>query len=213
MTSAARFALIEDHPLVLQALQDNLQGTLEEVEIVYAGASVDDAIEVIERDGADCVILDLGLRDGRNPIANVTELKHTEVPILIVSALGDPATVRGAIMAGAAGYVSKQAPIADLIDAVRATLRGSTYMSSEIAAVLISAPEAIVRLSDQERQVMVLYASGLTMDAVAEKMGITTGTAREYIKRVRVKYAKAGSPASTKTDLYRIAINEGLITA
>lgn len=116
-------------------------------------------------------------------------------------------------MAGAVGYVSKQAPIPELMDAVRATLRGSTYMSSEIAAVLISVPESTVKLSEQERQVMTLYASGMKMDDVAERMGITTGTAREYIKRVRVKYAKAGSPASTKTDLYRIALNEGLITA
>jgi len=213
VTSPAKFALIEDHPLVLQALADNLSEAIPEAEIVYAGASVDDALGAITAKGADCIILDLGLRDGRNPITTVTDLKVTGVPILIVSALGDPATVRGAIMAGAAGYVSKQAPVPELIDAVRATLRGSTYMSSEIAAVLISAPESSVRLSEQERQVMVLYASGLKMDAVAEKMGITTGTAREYIKRVRVKYAKAGSPASTKTDLYRIALQEGLITA
>lgn len=211
--ATARFALIEDHPLVLQALADNLSAALSDVEFVYLGASVDDAAAAIAANGADCIILDLGLPDGRNPITTVADLKPTGVPILIVSALGDPATVRGAIMAGAAGYVSKQAPVAELIDAVRATLRGSTYMSSEIAAVLISVPESTVRLSEQERQVMTLYASGLKMDDVAAKMGITTGTAREYIKRVRVKYAKAGSPASTKTDLYRIALNEGLLTS
>ena len=209
----ARFVLIEDHPLVLQALADNLAASLDDVEFVYLGASVDDAVAAIQEGGADCIILDLGLQDGRDPITTVTDLKHTGVPILIVSALGDPATVRGAIMAGAVGYVSKQAPVAELLDAVRATLRGSTYMSSEIAAVLISVPESTVRLSEQERQVMTLYASGMKMDDVAERMGITTGTAREYIKRVRVKYAKAGSPVSTKTDLYRIALNEGLITA
>ncbi len=211
--ATARFALVEDHPLVLQALADNLAASLDDVVFVYLGASVDDAVAAIQEDGADCIILDLGLHDGRDPITTVTDLKHTGVPILIVSALGDPASVRGAIMAGAVGYVSKQAPIPELMDAVRATLRGSTYMSSEIAAVLISVPESTVKLSEQERQVMTLYASGMKMDDVAERMGITTGTAREYIKRVRVKYAKAGSPASTKTDLYRIALNEGLITA
>jgi transposase len=58
---------------------------------------------------------------------------------------------------------------------------------------------------------MVLYASGLKMRAVARRMGVSEGTAQEYIKRVRSKYLQAGTPVSTKTDMYRMARNEGLV--
>ena len=49
------------------------------------------------------------------------------------------------------------------------------------------------------------------MTSVARQMGITAGTADEYIKRVRAKYRKSGIAVSTKTDLYRVAQSEGLI--
>jgi DNA-binding NarL/FixJ family response regulator len=68
-----------------------------------------------------------------------------------------------------------------------------------------------VALSEQERRAMVLYASGLKMRAVARRMGVTEGTAQEYIKRVRQKYDRAGVPLPTKTDMYRVARDEGLV--
>lgn len=131
--------------------------------------------------------------------------------VLIVSALGDPATIRATLAAGASGYVSKQAEVDDLIEAVYATLRGEAFTSAEVAAALLSGTASGVALSDQERRAMVLYASGLKMRAVARRMGISEGTAQEYIKRVRAKYDRAGRPVPTKTDLYRVARSEGLI--
>ena len=112
---------------------------------------------------------------------------------------------------GVKGYVSKQAESATFIEAVAATLRGEDYSSPEVISALLSAKGSEVKLSDQERRAMVLYASGMKMTSVARQMGITPGTADEYIKRVRVKYRKAGISVSTKTDLYRVAKSEGLI--
>ena len=72
--------------------------------------------------------------------------------------------------------------------------------------------QAEVKLSDQERLALSLYASGLKMTTVARRMDVSVTTAQEYIKRVRAKYTKAGQAVSTKTDLYRIAKKRGLIT-
>ncbi|MCX6433266.1 MAG: response regulator, partial [Actinobacteria bacterium] len=92
-----------------EALAERLTSHLGGAEIVYSGQSVDDALPVLADSGADCIILDLDLADGRTPVANVIELAETGVPILIVSALGDPAAIRVSLMAGASGFVSKQA--------------------------------------------------------------------------------------------------------
>ena len=66
-------------------------------------------------------------------------------------------------------------------------------------------------LSERERTAMVLYASGLTIDSVARRMGVKSSTAAEFIKRVREKYLKAGNAIPTKADLYRQARDEGLV--
>jgi len=211
MEAVPRIVLLEDHPLVREALIDRLRTHLGDVTIVYAGQSIADALAAIAADGADCVILDLDLNDARSPVANVLDLADTDVPILIVSALGDQASIRASLMAGASGFISKQAEPAQLIEAVQATLRGEQYTSPEVAAALLSAASTTVPLSDQERRAMVLYASGLKMRTVARRMGVTEGTAQEYIKRVRAKYLKAGTPVPTKTDMYRMARSEGLV--
>ena len=49
------------------------------------------------------------------------------------------------------------------------------------------------------------------MEAVSRRMGVSVTTAQEYIKRVRAKYLKAGTPVPTKTDMYRMARSEGLV--
>jgi len=58
---------------------------------------------------------------------------------------------------------------------------------------------------------MVLYASGMKIDAVARRMNVKPATAQEDIRRVREKYSRAGTAVPTKTDLYRRARAEGLV--
>jgi DNA-binding NarL/FixJ family response regulator len=207
----ARFVILEDHPLVREALADRLTAHFEGSSAVYAGAAVPEALASIAEGGADCIILDLDLNDGSSPVANVLSLSETGVPILVVSALGDQASIRASLVAGASGFLSKQADPVQFIEAVEATLRGEPYTSPEVAAALLAGTSTSVPLSEQERRAMVLYASGLKMRTVARRMGVTEGTAQEYIKRVRAKYLKAGTPVPTKTDMYRMARSEGLV--
>ncbi len=57
------------------------------------------------------------------------------------------------------------------------------------------------RLSQRERSVLLAYASGMTLDAVAEQVGIRPGTAKTYLERVKAKYLEIGRPAYTKLEL------------
>jgi DNA-binding NarL/FixJ family response regulator len=133
------------------------------------------------------------------------------VPVLVVSALGDPGTIHACLVAGATGFVSKQATPEELLEAVTVALEGEGSITPDVASALLSAPRDSLNLSDQERRAMVLYASGLKMDAVARRMNVSRTTAEEYIKRVRAKARKAGTPVPTKTDMYRMAQRSGLL--
>ena len=211
VVSQPRFVILEDHPLVREALVARLVQHEGDIDLVYSGASVSEALAAIGRRGADCLILDLDLDDAVSPIVNIANLLEADVPILIVSALGDGATIRAAFSAGVTGYVSKSADPEELGAAVDAALRGEKYTSPEAAAALLADSTTVVGLSDQERRAMVLYASGLKMRAVARHMGVSESTAREYIRRLRTKYEKAGAPLPSKTELYRMARREGLL--
>jgi DNA-binding CsgD family transcriptional regulator len=68
-----------------------------------------------------------------------------------------------------------------------------------------------VQLSAQEERALLLYSSGMKLASVARIMGITTGTAKEYIRRVRAKYADSGEPLPTKVELFKKAQEEGLL--
>ena len=160
-----------------------------------------------------CAILDPDPAEGCTAIRNTADLVAAGMPVLVVSACSDPATVRSTLAAGALGFVSKQTSTEDLLDAVEEVLAGNAVLSPDAADVLArSDDEPVVALSERERTALVLYTSGLKIDAVAHRMGIKATTAGEYIRRVREKYLRAGRPLPTKTDLYRQARADGLVT-
>jgi hypothetical protein len=207
----SRFAVLEDHPLVREALVARILSSEDSLEVAYSGASVDQALELLKPGDVDFIVLDLDLSDGRSPTVNIDRLGGLECPILIVSAFGDGATIRAAFAAGVAGFVSKSADPDEFVAAVKATIAGETFTSAEAAAAMLEDTSTLVHLSDQERRAMVLYASGLKMRSVARQLGVSESTAREYIRRLRAKYDKAGAPLPTKTEMYRMAQKEGLL--
>ena len=211
MERPPRILILEDHPIVREALAARLREFLGEVEIPYSGESLSSALDVLAAGPVDCVILDLDLGDASSPIANTVRLVAAGASVLIVSAFADPTTVRSALRAGALGFVSKAAPLDELADSVRATLRGEPSTSRDVAAVLYSDHSTSVPLTERERTAMVLYASGLKLEAVARNMGVKPSTVQEYIKRVREKYQRVGTSLPSKVDLYRQAKEEGLV--
>ena len=206
-----RVTVIDDHPLLREAIKARVVQIAPDAEFAYVGASVAEALSAHESEAVDCTILDLDLGDGQSPIVNTSELVSAGCRVLIVSALADAATVRSALRAGALGFVSKQADIQDFEESFRLTVAGQPSTSRDVAAILSSDEAPSVPLSERERTAMVLYASGLKIDAVARRMNVKPATAQEYIKRVRDKYSRAGTPVPTKTDLYRRARDEGLV--
>ncbi len=206
-----RVMVIDDHPLLREAVKSRVLQVAPGAEFTYVGASITEALTAHGDEAADCTILDLDLGDGRSPVANTAELVSAGCRVLIVSALADAATVRAALRAGALGFVSKQADLEDFEESFRLTVAGEPSTSRDVAAILSSDEAPSVPLSERERTAMVLYASGLKIDAVARRMNIKPATAQEYIRRIREKYSRAGTPVPTKTDLYRRARDEGLV--
>ena len=89
-------------------------------------------------------------------------------------------------------------------------MSGGTWISPDLAGVLVKAEQSI-GLTEREQRALVLYASGMTLDMVANRMGVTTNTVKYYLDRVRKKYLEAGISARTKVELNAAARSQGLI--
>ena len=212
MNNPVRVAVIEDHPLFRDAITARVTSLLPSVDLPYVGSAIAEVIVEHANESLDLVILDLDLGDSRLPISNTAELVDAGCRVLIVSGLGKPETVRSTLRAGALGFVSKQSEGSEFEDALFCTLAGEPSTSRDVAAILAEDEVISVSLTERERTAMVLFASGLTIDAVARRMGVKASTAQEYIKRVRGKYLKSGTAVPSKTDLYRQARKEGLVS-
>ncbi len=209
-----RVALIDDHESVrlgLEAACARTAGT----EVVFSGSHVAEYIgwrTFSHEPPADVVVLDLTLGDGTTVTENVTRLIHDGSSVIIHSVADRPAAVREALAAGAAGVVSKASPISDVIRAVRTVARGEPLNNVEWASAVEGDREfADAQLSARERDVLRLYAAGLPLKVVAERLGVAYSTAKENITRIRVKYVEVGRPAPTKVDLLRRAMEDGIL--
>lgn len=108
------------------------------------------------------------------------------------------------------GVVLKSSPPATVIDAIRAAARGEQVVTMDWAAAIDGDPALPeVGLSPRQLEVLALYANGEKASTVARQTGLSEQTVVDYLGRIRKRYAEAGRPATTKTDLYKRALEDG----
>lgn len=205
-----RVAIVDDHQLFVDGLVSWLAVEAPDVVITYAGPDHRSALR--EGNRPDAVILDLDLGPDAPAIPDLVHaFTNADVPVIVVSALMEARFVRQAMRAGAYGFVPKREPSTVLLAALRAVASGDEYFVADLAAILMQQSDEIPAFSPQELNVLRLYASGLKLEAVARRLDISPSTAREYLKRIRSKYADVGRGARTKTELYAAATHDRLL--
>ncbi len=204
-----RVALVDDHAIVEVAFRAAL-ADVPSVEFLGVSSTVGDLLT--EHPDAELVVLDLRLADGSSPISNVSSLREHGMRAIAYTSGEDPYLVRLVARTEVLGIVRKSAPVGMLLETVRAAADGQALMSTEWAAAIDADPELTdARLSQQEEAVLALFATGLKTQAVASSLGIAVGTVEDYVRRIRLKYARVGRAAPTKVDLYKRAIEDGFL--
>lgn len=207
-------AIVEDH--LLQRLRtEELIEHESGLKVVHACETLPDLLTWLAttnvRTRPHVVILDLVVDRGPDASADMVEtLIAAGIRVLVLSALGSATLVRDVMRVGVHGIVSKRDTEADVVNAVWSVLRRRRWITSELGAALASR-ESRPPLSDQEERALVLYSSGLTVEAVAAAIGVRPGTAKKYLERVKRKYAAAGRPVRNKLEMSREAARDGLL--
>lgn len=211
---AWRIAVVEDHVLQRNRTEELLNGQ-GSFQVVFTGEALPELVSWLKTTTTDqrphVVLLDLVVDRGPNADPEtVRNLVRSGIQVLVLSAMASPPLVREMLRSGIAGVVGKRDSEADIVAAVWSVLGRRQWITPELAGV-IAGDDRRPRLSDQEERALVLYASGLTLEAVAEELGVKRETAKTYVTRVKAKYAELGRPVRTKVDLARAAVVDGYV--
>jgi DNA-binding NarL/FixJ family response regulator len=194
-----RVVLADDQALIRAGFRMLLDATTD-IEVVGEASDGAEAVEMAATTRADVVLMDIrmpgvdGLEATRR-IAATDDLAGVRVLILTTYEADD--YVYRALRAGAAGFMVKDNEPAELVQAIRIVARGDGLLSPRITRKLImdiaSRPRPnttvyrIDRLTDREREVLILVAGGLTNDDIAAKLHVSPLTAKTHIGRIMTK--------------------------
>jgi DNA-binding NarL/FixJ family response regulator len=189
-----RIIIVDDHPLFRDALNQSLQTALCDVDTRQAG-SLDELAEELRRDSEiDLILLDLNM-PGVQGFSGLLYLRaqFPAIPVVIVSATEDPATIRRAVDFGASGFVPKSQPIERIKAAILAVISGEVWTPPEIdlaAAVASEDEELIARLSSltpQQVRVLVMLGEGLLNKQIAYELGVSEATVKAHVSAILQK--------------------------
>ncbi|WP_105984146.1 MULTISPECIES: response regulator transcription factor [unclassified Brucella] len=188
------FIIADDHPLFRGALRQVLSGQSENVEIIEAG-DFDTVRKLVgEKDDTDLLLLDLTMPGGTG-LSGLVALKALQpaLPIIIVSATDDPATIHHALELGASGFISKSASMETIGEAVGAVLAGDIWTPDDIDLDHPKDPEIeslIARLrtlTPQQTRVLTMLAEGLLNEQIAFELGVSEATVKAHVSAVLQK--------------------------
>ena len=210
-----RVLICDDQDLVREGLQAILS-TAPGIEVVGEASDGIEALEAVERLGPDVVLMDLKM-PGRDGVAATRDIsaRFEDVRILVLTTYDAPEWVADAIKAGAAGYLLKDTPRGQLIDAIRGTAEGRTHVDPSIAGQLFdqvssgaSAPDSTLteKLSDREVDVLKALGGGLTNSEIATKLFLSEGTVRNYVSSILSKLDVADRTAAAV-----LAVRHGIV--
>jgi DNA-binding NarL/FixJ family response regulator len=208
MRARVTVGIVDDHPAIAAGVPAGLSSLLP----LAPGSPVASTVsELIERvDHLDVVLLDVRLGDDSSPPDNVRRLVERGWAVLLYTQVRQPPVVAACLRAGACGVVGKHEPWTVLAEAVRTAADGEDLLNADWASAG-AALEDGPTLAPRERQVLGLYAAGLPLKSVARRVGVAEETAKEYLARVKRKYLEAGRPARTRSELYRRAVEDGVV--
>jgi two-component system, NarL family, response regulator DevR len=179
--------LVDDHEIFRRGIRALLAAE-PDIDIVGEADTASAAMARMPALRPDVAILDVRLPDG-DGITVCREIRSAlpETACLMLTAYGDDQALLGAIMAGAAGYVSKQTCGTDLIGALRAVASGQSvldpYASRRVMERLRehAVADPVAALSEKEKQVLDLIGEGLTNRQIAERMFLAEKTVKNYV--------------------------------
>ena len=210
-----RVMIVDDHAVVRRGIRAYLE-VLDDMQVVAEAADGQDALDKLEsmaahRELPDVVLLDLLMPrlDGAAAIARITT-RHPGVRAVVLTSFGEMERVHAALASGASGYLRKSAVPAEVAAAIHAAARDEVFLDPAVARRLtqemVSPPTGLSALTERERAVLALVATGWSNKAIADQLVISERTARTHVSNVLRKLQ-----LSSRTQAALVAVREGMV--
>lgn len=192
-SEAARFLIIDDHPLFREALHSAVQMAYPEAETVEA-RSIVEAMEVLAKGTSfDLALLDLSMPDvsGFNGLLEL-RTSYPRLPVVIVSGHEDARIVSEALSYGAAGFIPKSARKSELADAIRTVMDGSVFVPRNYESTPPDSDTAdradvvsrLSRLTPQQLRVLRMLRQGLLNKQIAYELQVGETTVKAHVSEI-----------------------------
>lgn len=181
--------LVDDHPVVRSGLRAVLD-TGDRIRIVGEAATGEEALSLADRLHPDVVLCDLRLGDGIDGIQTTVALRALDPApaVLILTTFDQDAEILGAVEAGAAGYLLKDASPEAIIDALTRAAAGETFLAPELASrVMRRMSRPTPKLTARELDVLRLLAQGATNQEIARALFVTEATVKTHLAHIFLK--------------------------
>lgn len=207
-----RVLIADDHRVVAQGLKTLLSAEFDLVGVVADGRAMVDAAKSLR---PDVIVADVSM-----PVLNGIDALETlrqegiDVPVVFLTMHSQPGYARRALRAGAAGYVLKLAAPEELVQAIRAALDGGTFVSPALARAVFDTKEAgatevverIALLTSHQREILRMFAEGLSAKEIAKKLDISSRTVESHKYQIMESLG-----AQSSAELIRFAIRYGIV--
>jgi DNA-binding NarL/FixJ family response regulator len=196
VTGQVRVLLCDDQPGMRAALRTILEAN--DVDVVAEAGDGDQAVAAVLTHRPEVVLMDVRMpnRDGISATAQIVR-DAPECAVLVLTTFDDDDVLFGALGAGAAGFVLKNAGPEEIVDAVRRVSQGDAVLDRSVHRRVFArfapteqvAPSSVAfdRLTERERDVLWLVAQGMTNQEVADRLGVGEATAKTHVSRLLMK--------------------------
>ncbi|MEW1640820.1 response regulator transcription factor [Streptomyces sp. NPDC091219] len=198
--TAIRLLLVDDDPLVRAGLSFMLGGAAD-IEIVGEAADGSEVEELVDRVHPDVVLMDIRMPSVDGLTATERLRARGDAPqIVVLTTFHADEQVLRALRAGAAGFVLKDTPPAEILDAVRRVAAGDPVLSPAVTRQLMEhaagtttdtrrtrARERIAALGEREREVAVAVGQGLANAEIATRLFMSVATVKTHVSRILAK--------------------------
>ena len=203
-TKVIKVLVADDHAVVRTGLKQFFAST-DDIEIVAEARTGEEALSLARKDNCDVVLLDISLPDlnGLEVLKRIRAARP-QVPVLIFSMFSEDEFATSALRAGAAGFLNKDSPPAQILSAVRTAASGARFLSPELAEKLLAGAMPGGRklphemLSGREMEVLLLLSKGTSLTTIAERLHLSVKTISTYRTRILDKMGISSNAEMTR---------------
>lgn len=190
--------IVEDHELTRFGLKTAFE-SCDYIENIYEAESAESAIEIVENNPLDLVIMDLGL-PGMNGIeaTKIVKEKNADLKVVILTSHNDVQEVLNSLKAGANAYCSKEINPKRLTEVVQSVIDGASWFDPSIAHIVLEAaskfqqeekvkPEKDYGLTSREAQILKLITEGYSNNEIANQLFVSINTTKAHVASILQK--------------------------